>query len=208
NSSPAFHLGNIILHAANVGLLFCVSIRLLVMECNKQATTAISSKFCLQAAIIALLFAVHPLGVESVSEVSYSSSLLVVTFTLLALFLAIRKVDSKAFMIADAAIVLCCFAATASKESGIAACIILVAYWGLFRRTDSARRWLILCISSFIVVGLFLAARFILAPQNTEEPPYIGGSLWNVLQEPLHFAPFEIIPNQAHCEPVHIPGRL
>jgi tetratricopeptide (TPR) repeat protein len=72
NSAPAFHFTNVLLHAANAALLFL-------------ALRALTGAYWRSAAA-ALLFAVHPLRVESVAWVAERKDVLSVFFGLLALW--------------------------------------------------------------------------------------------------------------------------
>lgn len=79
-----YHVVNVVLHAANSALLFYVAKRLLRLACSDGQPDA--SRLTLAAAFAALLFAIHPLRVESVvwiterrdvlSQLFYLSSIL------------------------------------------------------------------------------------------------------------------------------------
>jgi protein O-mannosyl-transferase len=57
-----YHLTNVVLHAANAALFYLIAIRLL-----RRATSLAGTPLILGSAMAALLFAVHPLRVESVA---------------------------------------------------------------------------------------------------------------------------------------------
>lgn len=176
-----YHLGSNLLHAINVALLFIALRRLIAVELREIPGLKLV-KANLAALFASLIFAVHPLAVESVAEVSYSSNLFVVLFTLLALLMAMDfRADGsrRSFLIAGAGIFFC-FAAVTCKESGAAAAPLLVAYWFLYRRRDSGIPWLAFLAPALGVTGLFLVARFLLAPPGQDSLPYLGGSFFQV----------------------------
>ena len=82
-----YHLSSNLLHAANVALLFVLLQRLIATEITGLTRSGVL-RGQLAIAVAVSIFALHPIAVESVAEVSYSSSLLVVFFTLLALLAA------------------------------------------------------------------------------------------------------------------------
>ena len=82
-----YHLCSNLLHAANVALLFVLLQRLIATEITGLTRSGVL-KAQLAMAVVTLIFALHPIAVESVAEISYSSGLLVTFFTLLALLAA------------------------------------------------------------------------------------------------------------------------
>jgi tetratricopeptide (TPR) repeat protein len=178
-----FHLCSNLLHAANVALLFVLLRRLIATE-----TTVPDQKGLLKAQLAALagtlIFALHPIAVEAVSAVNYSSDLLVTFFTLSALLAAtvFRPVNFRAALMTGAIGTFCSFAAVASKESGIAAAGLLIVYWFLFRRREAKLPWLLFLAASTAVSVAFLAARFAfaLAPPSDLHLSYLGGSFFQV----------------------------
>jgi tetratricopeptide (TPR) repeat protein len=178
----AYHLASLLLHAANVALLFVLLRRLAGAERVGAGSVASWRKESAMALAV-LVFALHPIAVESVAEVSYSSSLLVLLFTLLALRLAIgfRPENSRRAWIIGGAGVLCTFASITCKESGIATPLCLIIYWLLYRRAEAKRGWLGFLGSALGVSLLFLAARFHFAPPAPYPLPYLNGSITGVL---------------------------
>ena len=172
-----YHLGSNLLHAANVALLLILMRRLLASELAQLAAND-AVRVQMAMAVLALLFAVHPIAVEAVSAVNYSSDLLVTFFTLLALLSATffhPDVFRRAIVMGSAG-TWCAFAAVACKESGLAATLLLVVYWLRFRRHETKGPWLLFLGATLAVTGAFLAARFILAPASQEHLRYLGGS--------------------------------
>jgi hypothetical protein len=86
-----YHLGNLLLHAANAGLFYLVTCRLLAeafrasVGARPSAGTSASPDLCIRvgAAFAALCFGVHPLRVESVAWVTERRDVLCGLFTLL-----------------------------------------------------------------------------------------------------------------------------
>jgi tetratricopeptide (TPR) repeat protein len=176
-----YHLCSNLLHAANAALLFVLLARLTKVERPGLTGNAIR-RAQLAMAVVTLIFALHPLAVETVANVSYSSDLLVTCFTLLALLAATAFQPDKlrSALVFGGAGVLCAFAAVASKESGLAAAGLLIVYWFLFRRRETKGPWLWFLTAATAVTVAFLAAHFLLAPANPYQASYLGGSLSQV----------------------------
>jgi tetratricopeptide (TPR) repeat protein len=177
-----YHLCSNLLHAANVALLFLLLSRLAKSDQTVSASVEDPWRIQFAAAAATLVFALHPIAMESVAAINYSSDLLVAFFTLLALLAAItfRPENIRTALITGGVGVLCAFAAVTCKESGLAAAGLLVVYWFLYRRDDFARPWLVFLGSAIAVTGAFLIARFALAPPNLHLLRYLGGSLAQV----------------------------
>jgi len=176
-----YHLVSNLLHAANAALLF-VFLRRLVAADRPGLAGKEALGVQLAMVVATLIFALHPVATEAVSGLSYSSDLLITFFTLLALLAAtaFRPDDPRAALRIGGAGTLCAFAAVTCKESGLAASLLMVVYWFLFRRQEAKRPWLIFLGSALAATAGFLAARFYFAPVNLNPPPYLGGSLAHV----------------------------
>jgi tetratricopeptide (TPR) repeat protein len=172
-----YHLGSNLLHAANVALLYALLLRLVSAEI-KMPDRPEALKIRLAVGAVTLIFALHPMAVESVAEVSYSSAPLVTLFTLLALLAAtaFRPENSRAGWVAAVSGTFFILAAVASKESGVAASMLVIVYWFLFRRKDSRGPWLYFLGAVMAATAAFLAARFLLAPPGRDVYRYVGGS--------------------------------
>ncbi len=84
-----YHVGNAVWHALNTALLFLLAVRL-----HGPVSNALAGKKALTAAAVtALLFAVHPLHVESVVWISERKDVLSTFFFLLALLFYIRYTE-------------------------------------------------------------------------------------------------------------------
>jgi len=175
-----FHLASNLLHATNVALLFIFLCRLIATELGSRSGPELL-KARLAAAALTLLFALHPVSVESVAEISYSSSLLVMFFTLVALLLATWfQLGRRMALIIGGAAVLCTFLSIASKESGIATAFLLVVYWFLFRRQEAKAPWFFFLGAAIVVSIAFLGGRLKWGFVDPVHVNYLGGSFAGV----------------------------
>lgn len=191
-----YHLSSNFLHAANVALLYILLSRLIVAEMVRLSKGEIF-KIQAAAAAVTLIFALHPIAVESVAEVSYSSSLLVTFFSLVSLLMAtsFRPDKFRTAMLTGTMGTLSALASVLCKESGVVTALLLVTYWFLFRRRETKRPWFWFLGAAMTVTTAFLAARFYLAAPNPNPLGYLGGSfsqvfliqprLWGFMMEKL-----------------------
>jgi len=177
-----YHLCSNLLHAANVFLLYVLIGRLVAAEWPELSRNAFR-KVQLAGAVVSLIFALHPIAVESVSEVSYSSSLLVTFFTLAALLAAIsfRPQNTRAAWMAGAVATFSALAAVTTKESGVTVALALIVYWFLFRRGETRSPWLWFLGIPMAVTAAFLAARFALAPPTPDHVLPLGDSFFQII---------------------------
>jgi len=182
-----YHLTSVLLHVANVLLLWLI-IRELTQpqpasQASKTAGTAAMPEMLLLPMLAALLFAVHPIVAEAVCEPTFREDLLVALFSLSALVLAMAHDPSTPGYDRWRALACigCCLLAIASKEAGIVAPMLLAVYWWLFRRGEPGRFWAAAIGGAKLIVIAFLAARFLLEPNPSKifetKPEYPGGSL-------------------------------
>ena len=176
-----YHLSSNLLHATNVALLFVLLRRLIAAEMPALDGRDVF-KARLSAATVTLIFALHPIAAEPVAAVNYSSDLLVTFFTLVALLsaTAFRPENFRVAVATGLTGTFCAFATVASKESGIAAALLLVVYWFLFRRGEAKGPWLLFLGAGTAVSAAFLAAVFRFAPPNPIPVSYLGGSFSEV----------------------------
>ena len=176
-----YHLSSVLLQVANVVLLFGLLRRLIIVEAIDCVGSA-SGKIQLALAAVTLLFALHPIAVESVAEVSYCATLLVTFFTLLALLMAtyFQPQNLRIALLTGGIGVLCAFAAVISKESGIAVAALLIVYWFLYRRQEAKAPWFWFLGAAMAVTAAFLAALFILTAPNRAHLGFLGGSFSQV----------------------------
>ena len=186
-----YHLTSVLLHVLNVALVWLLLDRLLV---GRTGASGRDSGLLTPAVIGALVFALHPIVTETVCEPSYREDLLVASFTLAALIIALAIAPSRAPGQAldataesasgtawrVAACVGCALLAIASKESGVVLPPLLLVAWGLFGRNEPRRFWGLAIGGTALVVVAFLAARFLLEPAESRifgKPIPLGGSL-------------------------------
>ncbi|XHR28513.1 MAG: hypothetical protein ACFUZC_21680 [Chthoniobacteraceae bacterium] len=156
--NPAgFRLTHLFLHAAVAGLLF----RWLRIITGSAGASALA----------ALIFALHPLHVETVVEIGYREDLLVALFMLAGLNAAAAFEPGRPGRVWGPGLLTfaCLVCAAASKENGIAGPVVLAAYWALLRREPGAPRgpWLALIGATSVAVGAFYALRFGMEPKNS-----------------------------------------
>jgi hypothetical protein len=145
-NSGAHHFVNVALHAANVLLLFWLL---------QRATCAVWRSF-----LVAALFAVHPLNVETVAWVSERKSLLSAFFSLLTIAAYgwyARRPDWKKYLVVAAAFAL----ALMSKAMAVSLPLVLLLldYWPLERYEDLAfrRKWVRLSLEKLPLLLLSAA---------------------------------------------------
>ena len=90
-----FHLGNVLLHAANTSLVFLFVSQLMnaksIKDKEKSHLSFLLYPFCFPAGIAALLFAVHPLHTEAVVWIAGRKDLLFTFFYLLTIVTYLRR---------------------------------------------------------------------------------------------------------------------
>jgi tetratricopeptide (TPR) repeat protein len=176
-----YHLDSILLHAANVALLFVLLHRLIAVEAvGWVAGNIVKAKWA--AAAATLIFALHPMMTESVAEVSFSSNLLVTFFSLVALLvtMAFRPDGSKASGVLGAVALVCVVGAVLCKESGIAVAALMIVYWFLYRRTEPKAPWLILLGAAVVVTVAVVATILHFGITRQLKQEYLGGSFSQV----------------------------
>ena len=177
-----YHLTSVLLHAANVVLVW-----LLIRDLLASGAEGGPAAGRLVPVVAAAFFAVHPLVTEAVCEPTFREDLLAALFTLGAVVLAARHVPAAGDDVRRAACCAgLCLLAVASKESGIAAPFVLAAYGLVCRRREGGRFWMLAAGSGLALVVAFLAARFLLEPSPSRifesRPEYPGGSLLEALK--------------------------
>jgi hypothetical protein len=146
NSGP-HHFVNVALHAANVLLLFWLL---------QRATGAVW-----RSSFVAVLFAVHPLNVETVAWVAQRKSLISTLFSLLTIAAYgwyVRRPDWKKYLVVVAAFSL----ALMSKPMAVSLPLVLLLfdYWPLERYEDLSfrRRWVRLSMEKLPLLLLSAAS--------------------------------------------------
>jgi tetratricopeptide (TPR) repeat protein len=142
-----FHLTNVLLHAANAALLFL-------------AVRALTGAYWRSAAV-ALLFAVHPLRVESVAWVSERKDVLSVFFGLLALW-AYAGYAARPSVARYAAVASAFVLSLMSKSMLVTLpCLFLVLDWWPRRRARAALDWRRLAAEKLPLVALSAAVSLV-----------------------------------------------
>jgi len=189
-----YHLTNILLHiACSVALFFLI--HRLSGEGTRQGMrdAAVGEEQhtlrpWLCGAIGAFFFAFHPVNSEAVCEVSYREDLLATFFLLMALHLGIRFSRRSGFSKLGVGFgcVLACLLSVGSKETGLAAPLVLLGYWLLYRPQEVQRGWPWLLLASTVVTVSFLVARLALNPTPSwvgiHVPTWLGGSFGEMLK--------------------------
>jgi len=148
---PWWHLTSLLLHLLVTFLVYKVGVKVL-----KEPWTA---------ALATLLFAFHPIHVESVSYVSASTDLLVAAFLLVAFLAYSRFREQGASLWYLTASVLAAGLAMLSKETAAIFPLVLVAYEMLRERQSGPQRWgkrLVWTLPFFGVVAAYAAVRTLL----------------------------------------------
>lgn len=178
-----YHLTSQLLHALTCALLVLLMARLAEGSGGSSPGGLTSGAFA-GVVLGALFFAVHPVNVEAVAEVSYREDVLATLFLVGGLCLATYYPGGSGGWRAagmGAACVLAMVLAAGSKETGFAGPWLLLLYAGLYRRSAWDRRWTALVAAVFAAVGGLALARVALAPEVSEifreKPGYLGGSL-------------------------------
>jgi protein O-mannosyl-transferase len=120
-----YHIANLTIHILAALLLYAVVRRTLV---GTSRLAADGTSATILAAIVALIWAVHPLQTESVTYISQRAESLVSLFYLLTLYCAIRGADSNRSAAWSSAAVLSCTLGMASKEVMVSAPLIVLLY--------------------------------------------------------------------------------
>jgi hypothetical protein len=162
-ATPWWHLASILLHFLVIILVYQLAIKLL-----KERWTA---------ALAALLFAFHPIHVESVAYVTASTDILVTIFALISFLAYSRFREEGASPLYLIVSVLAAALAMMSKETAVMFPWLLVAYEALRETPPGAQQtWkrYLWTLPYFAVVAAYLAARTLLFGLNAGTGP--GGS--------------------------------
>ena len=160
---PWWHITSLLLHVGVTLLVYQIGIKLL-----RERWTA---------ALAALLFAFHPIHVESVAYVTASTDLLVTLFALISCLAYFRFREEDASPLYFIASVLAAALAMLSKETAVMFPWLLVAYEALREtspRTPQSWKRFLWTLPYFAVVGAYAAVRTLLFGLNSGPGP--GGS--------------------------------
>jgi tetratricopeptide (TPR) repeat protein len=124
-STLSYHLTNVLLHALNAMLVFCLGQHLFARHIVESTRVLVATSFT------TLLFLLHPLQTESVSYIAGRSELLSATFVLIAWLAYVRRIG-RAITGRQASLILFLFIlAGAAKEQSVATipAILLLTDW-------------------------------------------------------------------------------
>jgi hypothetical protein len=181
-----YHLGNIVLHAANALLLY------FWLRLTLEAMHARTREAHWMAWGAALLFAVHPLQTEAVTYVSGRADVLAAFFGLAALAALAWSSSWRAHRIRTALFgavtVVATIAAAASKESAVVMPLILLASGALLYRDGAAAlRARPIVYAGLVVPWLLTAFLLVRHPEYTQTAGLaFGQSEYGI--SPLHYA--------------------
>src|ERR1700686_4702972 len=157
---PWWHLTSLLLHLVVIFLVYKMGVQVL-----REPWTA---------ALAALLFAFHPIHVESVSYISASADLLVAAFMLLAFLAYSRFREQPASRWYFLASLLAAALAMLSKETAAMLPLVLVAYEALREFPPGPQQWgrrLVWTLPFFAIVAAYATARTLLFGGNLGPGP-------------------------------------
>jgi tetratricopeptide (TPR) repeat protein len=217
--NPAgYHLTNIILHAANAALVYFIARRLFQRTAEQSAASS-QMALAVPAAVAALLFAIHPLRVESVAWVTERRDVLSGFFYFCAIVTYLRALDEgrgRRWYWITVALFLCALLSKATSVTLPAVLLVLNVY--PLRRlggaagwwSESARRVYVSMIPFGLLSAATAALTFVaLQPVPQLDAPgkiavsayslafYLGKTLIPVGLSPLYPMPTSIDPTAA-----------
>ncbi|EAQ80261.1 tetratricopeptide repeat protein [Blastopirellula marina] len=119
----AFHVGNFLVHLATALVLFDLVRRLLAAPCFQERYAAVAAKL---AFVVAMLWAVHPLGTMGVTYLIQRYESQAALFYLLTLYCIVRSCLANDWRWAAAAIAMCGLA-VGTKEVAVSAPLLAIA---------------------------------------------------------------------------------
>ena len=157
-----YHLTGLLIHLANCLLLF----RLMRRTARWQARSADSSigiaRSDVEALVAAILFAIHPIAVETVPAIARRPDLLFGFFALLGLNFGLRFLRFEAGR-DRIAIALCCVLGLASKDSAVIVLALVGAFAFCFSESETLRDRILFCVRvcwvPLLAVALYIGAR-------------------------------------------------
>lgn len=174
---PGFHLVQLAFHLTNASLLF-VLLKRLLGEVNRKFAKPV-------AFLMALIFAVHPAGVEAISYIAQLPESLHTFFVLLSFILLLNSLDcpSRNRLVVVGFLFLL---GLLTKENAVVFLPIVFFYLFLFAR-EKLKVWGSLFVGSFIT---YLGIRFVFYGIQTERPHFIAPISDASFFERLLTAPF------------------
>lgn len=179
------HLTNIILHALN-SLLVALLCGLALGDLAGERLTRVGAAFV--GVFSGVLFALHPIHVESVAWLSGRKDVLSFFFMMLS-FLAFRTTLLKRSKLTGLASVLLFILALGSKSTVLCLPLLAVAYWMLLGRRGGATAVAVLLLLCFAALGAVFVGAAVLAGADYGARP-VGGSYLTHLLTLLKTFPF------------------
>jgi tetratricopeptide (TPR) repeat protein len=213
--NPAgYHLQNLLLHCANAVLVYLLARRLFETS-DPTGTTGDESRIVFAAAIAALLFALHPLRVESVAWITERRDMLSLLFCLTSVLLWLRHVRGagRRWYVLSLATFACALLSKATAVS-LPAILLMLSIYPLRRlgsatgfSSDSARR-VYGELLPFVLLAVAASALSIVALEPPAQLPlgakvavsaysvafYISKMIFPVALAPLYEMPKRIDP--------------
>ncbi|MGO9289656.1 MAG: tetratricopeptide repeat protein [Polyangia bacterium] len=188
-----FHLTNLLLHAANTGLLFLLA----WCAVRDGAKARASDPQPRWAALPAFLFAVHPLQVEAVAYASARSELLCALFSLLAL-LAFRRAAASGRLRWLVPALVAMLLGLACKEVAAMLPLLAWAYDRLFQPQDPGvrRRQLVLYLPPLVVVAAVGCVRLAIyfGREAAGASSFVGRNLLLQIKVLWHYLALLVLP--------------
>ena len=184
-----FHATNLFLHLLNVFLLY----KWTSMLAGSRAAAGLGS----------MVFALHPLNVEPVAATTFRADLLCAAFVQLALLGFLIFVGHNGGRAGAWWIVACCTGAMLSKESGVAAPLILFACALTLGRKDWAKKqtgfWAALGVVAVGYLAVRLAVFAPLVRLDLTRSPYAAANL-RLARLPLRWMQHVLVPARLGAE--------
>ncbi len=146
-NATAHHLVNLVLHICSVLLVYRLLKKLTIF---KTTTTLLAT----------ILFAVHPLHLETLSVVAYRADLLMTLFLVMGMLCYLR-IKTTGSLLAGIGMIICFTASLFSKETGASLLLLILAY-EFFCKNDKERNMPAFFFfgTLVIILGAYLWCRF------------------------------------------------
>ncbi|MFT5443382.1 MAG: hypothetical protein ACI8W3_002431 [Myxococcota bacterium] len=160
-----YHLTDLVIHIVNCLLLFTLVRKTARWQSRNETGDPSEGGLArgdVEALVVALLFAIHPIAVESVSAIARRPDLLFGTFSLLALNATQRYLEFEKTR-GIAVIALCCVLGLASKDSAVITLALIGAFVFCFAESTTFKDRLLICvrvcIGPLVAVALYIGLR-------------------------------------------------
>lgn len=188
----SYQLVNILIHAVNAFLIYLILGRLLLQSAVSDTdSAAVGRRIFPLAVLCSLLFAAHPLAVNSVAYLAQRHGLLATLFYLSAFYLFMRATAAKgvAAGILYGSVLLCFIFAIHSKPMAVTLPLLLLLYWFLFQ-FHAAKSNTTRLIMGLVLFGFFFFCTMFFALSSgmvTETSTTAGFSATNLWSPRVQF---------------------